>query len=131
MKIYLGLYLGLVSISAYANNDFFCLTNSNQKVILLVPANYPDTDKVQYYPYLKDIKISKPIKTNIVDMGEGAKPEIYRTVNEIFRNKITGNYTFMSQGYLIYKATYVNKRNNKKTSFVREHELILKGVNCL
>lgn len=131
MKIYFGLCLGLVSISVCANNDFFCLTSSNQKVILLVPANYPGNDRVQYYPYLKDIKISKPIKTNVVDMGEGAKPEFYRVVNEISGNKITGNYTFMSQGYLIYKATYVNKRNNKKTSFVREHELVLKGVNCL
>lgn len=64
-------------------------------------------------------------------MGEDAKPEVYRAMNEVLGNKITGKYTFMSQGYLIYKATYVNKRNNKKTNFVSERELVLKGVNCL
>lgn len=131
MRVYLGLCLGLLTISTYANNDFFCLVNSSQKIVLLVPANYPNIAKVQYYPYLKDIKLSKPIKTYNVDMGEDAKPEVYRDMNEVLGNKITGKYTFMSQGYLIYKATYVNKRNNKKTNFVRERELVLKGVNCL
>ncbi|MCG2608738.1 hypothetical protein LZZ98_09385 [Acinetobacter sp. SM34] len=131
MKFYhIFILIILCSIQAHATTDYFCLTDGN-KSILLVPKNYPDFSTVKYYPYLKDIKVSKTIQIYKVDMGENAHPEIYRTMNEIINNKITGKYTFMSQGYLIYYATYYNLKTKKKTEFSREYELKLKGVNCL
>lgn len=118
-----------ISINLYANNNFFCLSNGG-KTILLVPSTYPNIDEIKYYPYLKPIKISNVIKTEHGDDG-GINSEIYYTMNEIVKGKITGNYTFMSQGYQVYSATYTNLKNKRKTNFEREYNLQLKGVNCL
>ncbi|CAP02979.1 hypothetical protein; putative signal peptide (plasmid) [Acinetobacter baumannii SDF] len=118
----------LLGINAYAD-DYFCLSNGG-KNILLISIKYPNIDEVKYYPYLKPIKISNVVKTEYGDDG-GEKPETYYTMNEIIKNKITGNYTFMSQGYIVYSATYTNLKKNKKSEFYRKYDLKLKGINCL
>ncbi|WP_419225009.1 hypothetical protein [Acinetobacter sp. A2] len=119
----------LVSFGSYANNSFFCLSNGGKNT-LLVPSTYPDIKVVQYYPYLKDIKISKPIKVKEIDMGDEFKPEIHKTVNEIINNKVTGQYTFISQGYILYGVEYLNFRNKKKT-FLTYQNLSLNNIVCL
>lgn len=58
------------------------------------------------------------------------KPEIHKTMNEIINGKITGNYTFMSQGYLLYDVIYFNIKSRKRTQFIKvSHSL--KGIYCL
>lgn len=118
-----------ISINLYANKNFFCLSNDG-KTILLVPSTYPNIDEIKYYPYLKSIKLSNIVKTEYGDDG-GINPEIYYTMNEIIKGKITGNYTFMSQGYLVYSVTYTNLKNKREINFEREYNLQLKGINCL
>ena len=103
---------------------------SDNKSILLVSSRYPEIDSIKYYPYLKNIKISKPIKEKSIDMGDNAKPEIYRTMNEIINGKITGKYTFMSQGYLLYNVEYFSLKTKKKT-FFEKNDLRIKGINCI
>lgn len=130
MKIYLFLLLSLPSCTqVYSSNNYYCFTDG-KKSILLVSSKYPDIKSVKYFPYLIDIRISNPLEVKEVDMGDNAKPEVYRTMNEIIDRKITGQYRFMSQGYLLYDVTYLNKRTGKETSFNKEN-LILKGINCL
>lgn len=63
-------------------------------------------------------------------MGDNAKPEIYRTMNEMINGKITGKYTFMSQGYLLYNVEYFNLKTKKKT-FFEKNDLRIKGINCI
>lgn len=130
MKIkYVFLFiLYLLSISAYAE-DYFCLSNGGNNLLLL-PVKYPNIDEIKYYPYMKPIKISNIVTIEYED-EDGEKPETYYTMNEIVKNKITGQYTFISQGSLVYSATYINLKNNKKFEFYREYDLKLKGVNCL
>jgi len=63
-------------------------------------------------------------------MGDNAKPEIYRTMNEMINGKITGKYTFMSQGYLLYNVEYSSLKTKKKT-FFEKNDLRIKGINCI
>ena len=130
MKKSIFIFFALLSCTTVQSNDkYYCLVSDN-KSILLVPGYYPDVDYIKYYPYLKSIKISKPIKEENIDMGDNAKPEIYRTMNEIINGKITGKYTFMSQGYLLYNVEYVNLKTKKKTFFDKS-DLKLKNINCI
>lgn len=115
--------------SAKSSEKYYCLTGDS-KSILLVSSHYPKIDYIKYYPYLKDIKISNPIKEESIDMGDNTKPEIYRTMNEIIDGKITGKYVFMSQGYLLYNVEYINLKNKKKTLF-DINNLKIKGINCI
>ncbi len=63
-------------------------------------------------------------------MGENSKPEIYRTMNEMINGKVSGQYTFMSQGYLLYDVTYKNFKTKKITQF-NKISLEIKDINCL
>lgn len=63
-------------------------------------------------------------------MGENSKPEIYRTMNEIVNGKVSGQYTFMSQGYLLYDVTYKSLKSKKITQF-NKTTLENKDINCL
>lgn len=130
MKIkYIFLFiLSFVSINADAD-DYFCLSSGGNN-LLLISIKYPNIDEVKYYPYMKSIKVSKVVETEYGD-DEGEKPEVYYTMNEIVKNKITGHYIFMSQGYLVYSATYINLKNNKEIEFYRKYNLKLKDINCL
>ena len=130
MKKILFLYLALVSCTqSYSkSNDYYCFSNKN--TVLLIPSDYPNTQYVKYYPYLKNIKISKPIKVIEEDMGDNAKPEIYSTVNEIVNGEISGQYTFMSQGYLLYEVTYKSLKSKKITQF-NKTTLENKDIHCL
>lgn len=116
-------------VQAKDNKTYFCYSNAKSS-ILLVSDNYPDITNLKYYPYFKDINISKPIKVDEIDMGENAKPEVYRTSNEIIDDKVTGQYTFMSQGYLLYGVSYLNFKTNKLTTF---DTIIskLENIHCL
>ncbi|WP_432208890.1 hypothetical protein [Acinetobacter variabilis] len=130
MKKIIAIFFALTSCSNVQSNEkYYCLT-SNNKSILLVSSRYPEIDSIKYYPYLKNIKISKPIKEKSIDMGDNAKPEIYRTMNEMINGKITGKYTFMSQGYLLYNVEYFNLKTKKKT-FFEKNDLRIKGINCI
>lgn len=133
MKIKYTLLAVLILFSnhLYAEDSYSCLSDGG-KIFLLVPLSYPNINYIKYYPYLKPIKISKIIKTEYGDQG-GFKPEIYYTMNEIINGKITGRYTFMSQGYIIYNATYLNLKTKKKTEFGRVygHDIQLKDVDCI
>lgn len=130
MKKILFIYFILVSCTqSYSkSNDYYCFSNKN--TVLLIPSDYPNLQYVKYYPYLKNIKISKPVKTVEEDMGENSKPEIYRTMNEIINGKVSGQYTFMSQGYLLYDVTYKNFKTKKITQF-NKISLEIKDINCL
>ena len=46
-------------------------------------------------------------------MGDNAKPEVYRVKQEIIDNKVNGQYRFMSQGYILYEAEYLNLKTSK------------------
>lgn len=52
-------------------------------------------------------------------MGDNTKSEVYRTMNEIIDDKVIGKYVFMSQGYLLYDITYVNKKLAEKPSLTK------------
>lgn len=130
IRLLILLHLIILSSNVFANNDYFCLVDNKKEVVLLVSTNYPSISSVTYYPYLKNIKISKPIHEEQIDMGDNEKPEVYRTMNEIYQGKITGKYIFMSQGYLLYEVTYLNFKTKKKTVFSRESSN-LESVNCL
>lgn len=130
MKKIIFLYLGVVACTQVypKNNDYYCFSNKN--TVLLISSDYPNIQYVKYYPYLKNIKISKPIKVLEEDMGDNAKPEVYRTMNEVVDSKVTGQYTFMSQGYLLYDVTYTNLKSKKITKFTKT-DLKNKKINCL
>ena len=128
-KIILIFFALVVCTSAQSNDEYYCLI-SEKKSILLVSSKYPDINFVKYYPYLKNIKISRPIKEKNVDMGDNAKPEVYRTMNEIINGEITGYYTFMSQGYLLYDVEYKNLRT-KKTTIFNKSNIHIDNINCL
>ncbi|QXR19556.1 hypothetical protein EGK58_000990 [Acinetobacter variabilis] len=130
MKKIIAIFFALTSCSNVQSNEkYYCLASDN-KSILLVSSHYPEIDSIKYYPYLKNIKISKPIKEKSIDMGDNAKPEIYRTMNEMINGKITGKYTFMSQGYLLYNVEYFSLKTKKKT-FFEKNDLRIKGINCI
>ncbi|WP_432211231.1 hypothetical protein [Acinetobacter variabilis] len=130
MKKIIAIFFALTSCSNVQSNEkYYCLASDN-KSILLVSSRYPEIDSIKYYPYLKNIKISKPIKEKSIDMGDNAKPEIYRTMNEMINEKITGKYTFMSQGYLLYNVEYFSLKTKKKT-FFEKNDLKIKGINCI
>ena len=133
MKLYSLIFLSLLLLSYSevdaSSNDFYCLSDRN-KSILLVSSEYPNVKFVKYYPYLTNIKISNQIKTEEVSMGVNAKPEIYRTMSEIIDGKVTGEYIFKSQGYLLYDVVYINKKSKKEKRFSKE-SLDLIGVKCL
>lgn len=116
-------------VQAKDNKTYFCYSNAKSS-ILLVSDTYPDITNVKYYPYFKDINISKPIKVEEIDMGENAKSEVYRTANEIIDNEITGQYTFISQGYLLYGVSYLSFKTNKLTTFDTRISR-LENINCL
>ena len=63
-------------------------------------------------------------------MGDNAKPEIYRTIQEIVDNKVNGQYRFMSQGYILYEAEYLNLKTRQTTVFTKTN-LDIKDINCL
>ena len=111
------------------NNDYYCFS-SGKNNILLISSEYPNIQSIKYFPYLKNIKISKPIKVVKEDMGDNAKPEIYRTMNEIVNGKVTGQYKFMSQGYLLYDVSYMNLKSKKTITFTKSN-LNIKNINCL
>ena len=52
------------------------------------------------------------------------------TVNEIVNGEISGQYTFMSQGYLLYEVTYKSLKSKKITQF-NKTTLENKDINCL
>ncbi|TQR61923.1 hypothetical protein E2K52_10600 [Acinetobacter sp. RF14B] len=129
MKIIFIFFSLVLCSNAQSKEKYYCLKSKND-VILLVSSQYPDVNHIKYYPYFKNIKISKPVKEESIDMGDDAKPEVYRKMNEIINGKITGYYTFMSQGYLLYNVEYVNIKNKKKTIF-EKNDLQVKGSNCI
>ena len=63
-------------------------------------------------------------------MSEHAKPEVYRTVNEVIDDEVMGQYTFMSQGYLLYGVSYLNFKTKKLMTFDKRI-LNLENINCL
>ena len=128
-KIILIFFALVVCTSAQSNDEYYCLI-SEKKSILLVSSKEHDINFVKYYPYLKNIKISRPIKEKNVDMGDNAKPEVYRTMNEIINGEITGYYTFMSQGYLLYDVEYKNLRT-KKTTIFNKSNIHIDNISCL
>lgn len=54
---YLFLLAFFLSFNANSKDNYFCLSNWKNS-ILLVSKNYPNISEVKYYPYLKAIKIS-------------------------------------------------------------------------
>ncbi|OEY92026.1 hypothetical protein BJD20_08905 [Acinetobacter proteolyticus] len=130
MKQTLWLHLFLsVCVQAYASNEYYCFADG-KKSILLVSPEYQKIQSIKYYPYLKNIKLSAPVHIEEVEMGEFAQPEVYRTMNELIDGKVTGQYTFMTQGYILYGASYRNLKTKKQTHF-EQVSLNLKGISCL
>ena len=128
--LWLCLFLS-VCVQAYASNEYYCFANGNgKKSILLVSPQYQKTLSIKYYPYLKDIKLSEPVHIEEVEMGEVAQPEVYKTMNELIDGKVTGQYTFVSQGYILYGVSYRNLKTKKETHF-EQVSLNLKGISCL
>ena len=126
--LWLCLFLS-VCVQAYASNEYYCFADG-EKSILLVSPEYLKTLSIKYYPYLKDIKLSEPVHIEEVEMGEVAQPEVYKTMNELIDGKVTGQYTFVSQGYILYDVSYRNQKTKKETHF-EQVSLNLKGVRCL
>ncbi|ENX55508.1 MULTISPECIES: hypothetical protein [Acinetobacter] len=126
--LWLCLFLS-VCVQAYASNEYYCFANG-KKSILLVSPQYQKTQTIKYYPYLKDIKLSEPVYIEEVEMGEVAQPEVYKTMNELIDGKVTGQYTFVSQGYILYGVSYRNLKTKKETHF-EQVSLNLTGISCL
>ncbi|UHT63435.1 hypothetical protein ABEDC_0157 [Acinetobacter lwoffii] len=51
-------------------------------------------------------------------------------MNEIINGEITGYYTFMSQGYLLYDVEYKNLRT-KKTTIFNKSNIHIDNISCL
>lgn len=128
---YLFLLAFLLSFNTNSKDNYFCLSNGKNS-ILLVSKNYPNISEVKYYPYLKSIKISEIIKKEYGD-DAGEKPEVYYTMNELINGKNTGKYVFMPQGYVLYSVDYLNFKSKKITEFSRiyNYEINLKNINFL
>lgn len=131
IRNFLLLTLGIVrSVHAdFSEKDYYCFS-SGSKSVLLVPSEYPNINSIMYYPFMKKIELSTTLRIEEVDMGDNAKPEIYRTVQEIIDNKVNGQYRFMSQGYILYEAEYLNLKT-KKTTVFNKINLDAKGINCI
>ncbi|MFV5409625.1 hypothetical protein, partial [Acinetobacter towneri] len=110
----------------YATKPF----SSDSKHVLLVPSEYPNINSIMYYPFMKKIELSTTLRIEEVDMGDNAKPEVYRVKQEIIDNKVNGQYRFMSQGYILYEAEYLNLKT-KKTTVFNKINLDAKGINCI
>ena len=119
----------MTSFGVNASDVFYCFSNG-KKSILLVSIDYPKIKNIKYYPYMKNISLSEPFGIEEVDMGDNAKPEIYRSMHEILNGKITGKYSFMSQGYLLYDVTYTNKKTGEITYFEKQ-DMTLKDITCI
>ena len=131
IRNFLLLTLGIVT-SAHADfldQHYYCFS-SDSKHVLLVPIEYPNINSIMYYPFMKKIELSTTLNIEEVDMGYNAKPEIYRTIQEIIDNKVNGQYRFMSQGYILYEAEYLNLKT-KKTTVFNKINLDAKGINCI
>lgn len=130
-NIYLLVFIIFLSSCSlvHSSNEFYCFSGG-KKSLLLVPISYPQVKRIKYFPYMEDINLSEPYEIEEVDMGDNAKPEIYRSMNEIIDGKITGKYRFMSQGYLLYDVAYTNRKTGKVTYFEKK-KLKLKGIECL
>ncbi|MCU4583006.1 hypothetical protein KTJ32_18600 [Acinetobacter gyllenbergii] len=126
--LWLCLFLS-VCVQTYASNEYYCFADG-KKSILLVSPEYQKIQSIQYYPYLKNIKLSEPVHIEAVEMGEVAQPEVYKTMNELIDGKVTGQYTFVSQGYILYDVSYRNLKTKKETHF-EQVSLNLKGISCL
>lgn len=131
IRNFLLLTLGIVrSVHAdFSDQHYYCFS-SGSKSVLLVPSEYPNINSIMYYPFMKKIELSTTLRIEEVDMGDNAKPEIYRTVQEIIDNKVNGQYRFMSQGYILYEAEYLNLKT-KKTTVFNKINLDAKGINCI
>ncbi|UOO77438.1 hypothetical protein LVJ85_02810 [Neisseria sp. Dent CA1/247] len=91
-------------------NEYFCLKNPMSSNFLMVSSDF---SHVMYAPYNKKIKLSKLIKKSVLDSSdEESKPFYSLTYKEIINNKVTGEYVFNIQGYLIYSGSY--KKNKKR-----------------
>ncbi|MCO8056677.1 hypothetical protein [Acinetobacter towneri] len=131
IRNFLLLILGIVrSVHAdFSEKDYYCFS-SGSKSVLLVPSEYPNINSIMYYPFMKKIELSTTLRIEEVDMGDNAKPEVYRVKQEIIDNKVNGQYRFMSQGYILYEAEYLNLKT-KKTTVFNKINLDAKGINCI
>lgn len=126
--LWLCLFLS-VCVQTYASNEYYCFIGA-KKSILLVSPQYQKTLSVKYYPYLKDIKLSELVHIEEVEVEKFAQPEVYKTMNELIDGKVTGQYTFVSQGYILYDVSYRNLKTKKETHF-EQVSLNLKGIRRL
>ena len=131
IRNFLLLTLGIVTSahSDFLDQHYYCFS-SDSKHVLLVPIEYPNINSIMYYPFMKKIELSTTLNIEEVDMGDNAKPEIYRTIQEIVDNKVNGQYRFMSQGYILYEAEYLNLKTRQTTVFTKTN-LDAKGINCI
>ena len=131
MRIFFILLFILVSCTQVysSEKDYYCFS-SGIKSVLLVPSEYPNINSIMYYPFMKKIELSTTLRIEEVDMGDNAKPEVYRVKQEIIDNKVNGQYRFMSQGYILYEAEYLNLKT-KKTTVFNKINLDAKGINCI
>ena len=131
IRNFLLLTLGIVrSVHADFSDQHYCCFSSDSKHVLLVPSEYPNINSIMYYPFMKKIELSTTLRIEEVDMGDNAKPEVYRVKQEIIDNKVNGQYRFMSQGYILYEAEYLNLKT-KKTTVFNKINLDAKGINCI
>lgn len=131
MKNLLLILTFVISSTACANKDSYCLIDEKGKSILIISTDYPNISFLKYYPYLEKIKIVDSQKVSYTDMGDDAPKEVYRNFYEKIGTKKTGLYTFMSQGYILYSATYTNFKTKKTTEFEIKNRAELEGVNCI
>lgn len=131
IRNFLLLTFGIVTSahSDFLDQHYYCFS-SDSKHVLLVPIEYPNINSIMYYPFMKKIELSTTLNVEEVDMGDNAKPEIYRTIQEIVDNKVNGQYRFMSQGYILYEAEYLNLKTRQTTVFTKTN-LDIKDINCL
>lgn len=131
IRNFLLLTLGIVrSVHADFSDQHYCFFSSDSKHVLLVPSEYPNINSIMYYPFMKKIELSTTLRIEEVDMGDNDKPEVYRVKQEIIDNKVNGQYRFMSQGYILYEAEYLNLKT-KKTTVFNKINLDAKGINCI
>ena len=131
IRNFLLLTFGIVTSahSDFLDQHYYCFS-SDSKHVLLVPSEYPNINSIMYYPFMKKIELSTTLRIEEVDMGDNAKPEVYRVKQEIIDNKVNGQYRFMSQGYILYEAEYLNLKT-KKTTVFNKINLDAKGINCI
>lgn len=132
--------LSLLNLPAYAKpiTSYFCFKTEHKKNILLVSTDeFPDIKTIQYYPYLKKIKL-KFSYYDAIDTASGKPSEFHYFYREVINNQLMGTYEVIYQGAMFYTVNYTTPNTHQTTRFERiynldqstQQNLNRQGIDC-